>query len=101
MIEAYKTQLKIQLDSMDELMEIQEGLDSRDPTGEAELQCMQNILVRQAQSSDELFFQTGVDEDFLSYCIRETKFSSEPEFAQLLAESQAELAEKMKERGEM
>ena len=65
---------------MDDLVKIQEDLDPTDETNESEFACMKKILVRQCQSSDELFFKTGVDEDFLSYCIKKTKLNLEPEF---------------------
>ena len=57
-------------------------------TNEGQMQLMMKALVEQCRAQDQLFEQTGVEEEQLLYSIDQLKLENDPEFMNLMHETQ-------------
>ena len=67
-LETFKTQLQIQMESMDQMMK--DGMANQNPQSqEGQMMMMMKMMVEQCKGQDLLFQRTGVEEDQLNYSI--------------------------------
>ena len=61
---------------------------SRQMSEQGQMELMMMAMVEQCRAQDQLFEQTGVEEEQLLYSIEQLKLEKDPEFAMLAQESQ-------------
>ena len=86
---------------MDEMMEEQKKMMQGGMGGgqEAQMKMMMKMQVNKYKSSDELFEETGVDDDQLNVCIQKLNLEKDPEFLQLAQDNMREVMQKAQAAG--
>lgn len=86
-LETFKKQQGFQLIQMEKMMNDPSMQNMNQMTNESKMEMMLKALVEQHRAQDELFKETGVEEEQLLYTIDQLNLESDPEFDQIVKES--------------
>ena len=92
-IETFRAQQDIQMESMDEMLKDGMG-GAGDNSQEGQMMMMMKMMVQQSKASDKLWDKTGVEEDQLNFSIMELKLQEDPDFMKMVNENMAKVMAK-------
>ena len=96
-METFKLQQNIQMESMDKMM--REGMNQQPRNQEEQMMAMMKMVVAQAQTSDKLFLETGVEEDHLNHSISSLNLQEDAEFQHLVKANMEAVMKKVNQNG--